>query len=67
MKVSEVGHSHNQFQMVKWNPVIEVGFMSEESLKRLGLTVEILELLSLHMLPGDPLSQPFLFSQLGQA
>ena len=67
MKVSEVGHSHNQFQMVKWNPVIEVGFMSEESFKRLSLTVEVLELLSIHMLPRDPLSQPFIFSQLDQA
>lgn len=62
MMVSEVGQSHNQFQMDKGDPVIEVDFTSEESLERLGLTVEVLELYSLHMHPRDPLPLAFLFS-----
>lgn len=54
MMVSEVRQSHNQFQMGKRDPVIETDFTSEESLERLGLTVEVLELYSLHMHPRDP-------------
>ena len=62
MMMSEVGQSHNQFQMGKQDPVIETDFMSEESLESLGLTVEVLELYSLHMHPRDPLPLAFLFS-----
>lgn len=54
MMVSEGRQSHNQFQMGKRDPVIETDFTSEESLERLGLTVEVLELYSLHMHPRDP-------------
>lgn len=59
MKVNEVEHSHNQFQMDKWNPVTEVCIISDENL-RLGFTVEILELLSIYMLPRAP-STPIKF------
>lgn len=54
MKVSEVEHSYNQIPMDKWNPVIEVCFILDESLRRLGLTVEVLEILSIHVLPRAP-------------
>lgn len=48
--VSEIEYSYNQIQMDKWNPVIEVRFIFEKSVRRLGLAFKILELLSVHML-----------------
>ena len=42
--------------------MVEIDFMSEESLESLGLTVEVLELYSLYMHPRDPLPLAFLFS-----
>lgn len=66
MMVSEVGQSHNQFQIDKWDPVIETDFTSEESLERLGLTVEVLELYSLHVNPRDPLPLAFFVFRLDQ-
>lgn len=54
MKVSEAEHSYNPLQMDKWNLEIEVCCMSEEDLTRLDLTVEILELLSIHMASRMP-------------
>lgn len=66
MMVSEVGQSHNQFQIDKWDPVIETDFTSEESLERLGLTVEVLELYSLHMHLRDPLPLAFFVFKLDQ-
>lgn len=54
MKVSEVEHSYNQFRMDKWNPETEVCCMSEEDLTRLDLSLEVLELLSIHMASKIP-------------